>query len=237
MTDYVKYTENRVKLFIPRAKLAVLRKKYPDRFFEDLGVVIQEDGVAMRKWKHGEDYERIQTFVKYEDLDAILRFLGKHYPKSNQEERRKLNKLKKTIKKLNQALGKWESLSPVKREVISKKLSDWAQKLPDPALGKDELKRKARLDLLRVHDFKDRRGQINPGATRAVLVGINNRLEQRIEQLERIRFKYELKKTLLEGIRKEFEKRLMKARAKLKGIKKSLEGKKLNRNALWKLRK
>lgn len=235
MVDYVKFTKNKLELFVPKHQLKKLREKYPDRYFEDLGIVIREDGVMLKKWQYGDEYQRIQTLVKYETLDSILRFLGKHYPNSYREERQKITGLRKNVKELNQQLNQWKKLSEAEKETISKAIVNLAEDLPDPKRAKNEQKQEARTDLIEAHDFEDYRGQKNPGAMRAVLVAASNRLEQRTKQLDRIKFKYEFKKLFLAAIRKEFGKRFRKAQTQLMGIRRSIENIKPNYDVLSKL--
>jgi len=191
--------------------LEELRKDYPDRYFEDIKVVVGERKVQSGRWKHIGENDVALVFTEFKDLDALLRFLGKEYPEKYSEERELLEESRARITNLNQELGRWKELKRGEKLSIASSFENIANKLPQDPYAKDEDKIEAR-NRLRDCSACLRNNFLNPGAIRAILMVAYRRLGDRIETTEDIREKYEFRRYLLNGIRKEFKEKFRKVR-------------------------
>lgn len=222
-----------LNFWIPKKQLEELRRNYPDRYFEDAGIVIGKKRVRNKRWKHLGENDVALTFVEYESLDALLRFLSKYYPEKHWEEKEKIEDLQERIKNLNKAMGRWTELSSGEKISIASGLEGVADELPQAGYARDQDKIEGR-DRLRNCSALIRNKGLNPGAIRAILVGALFNLDDRLETMNDIRKEYEFRRILAEGIRDEFGKKFKKAKTKCQGLKNSLRNK--SRKQLHKIR-
>lgn len=216
--------EKRKKLtyWLPQKDMNRLRKKFPDRYFEDMKIVVRKSSVQMGRWKHLGPNDVALSFTTYEDLDALIRFLTKHYPDKYWEERDKVEEWNERITYFNRELGRWKKLGEGYKLSIASGLEAIADELPQDPYAKDEDKMEAR-DRLRNCSVAIKYDYPNVGAVRAVLVASRNRLNDRIENtMDNIRSEYRFRGMLAESIRKDFKKRFNKVKTKTQGLRNSL---------------